>query len=95
MKPDEPEEVIIACLPLSFGNQGGFDDDVYGKCGECGTPIRWRPHSPVGRRLCAPCVVNSLEPGDRIAVTRRTAEDVVAWAASQKAAAELKNGGVG
>jgi hypothetical protein len=74
------DEVFVICSPNSWGNPGGFDDDVYGTCAKCGVPIHWRPHNPEpSTKVCIECGLKNAkdDPDAKVAVTRKTAEEVV------------------
>jgi len=94
VKPDS-DELLIICLPVSRGNPGGFDDNVYGPCADCGVEIQWRPHAPAGRHVCMNCAARTIEKEGitgSITMTPEIVEEIRRHIALEKA---TKKGGVG
>lgn len=48
-------------------NDSPFKDNMYGHCGECGSEIQWRPHTPHSANilmLCPRCGLQSIKEAE-------------------------------
>jgi len=86
------DDAVLICLPVSFGNPGGFDDNEQGPCSRCGQLVCWRPHAPPFPRVCMDCFHAEVRAtggdGLNIAYTEDTRRDLLAYALQALAAAE-------
>ena len=72
---------LVICTPTSWGNPGGFDDNVYGPCArECGRKIQWRPHAPAAaEKVCVYCALAVMRKSggpQELVVTDAVREDL-------------------
>lgn len=72
----------LICLPLTRGNPGGFDDNLYGRCSKCEEPVQYRPGGE-GELVCLPCFEKEVRAGNadpvEVKVTPKTTEEVRRW----------------
>lgn len=59
--PTEAETVDMVVCALRDDLPKLFTDDLYGKCAQCGTDIRWRPTSPKAPpKVCLNCATTKV-----------------------------------
>jgi hypothetical protein len=78
---------LVICTPTSWGNPGGFDDNVYGQCARgCDRAIQWRPHAPAAAaKVCVYCALPELRSGVgyELVVSEQVLEDLRRYARSR------------
>lgn len=53
---------ILVCIPAEWDTP--FDDNVVGKCNDCGRDVQFRPHAPKEpTRVCVECVSDRFRGG--------------------------------
>jgi len=91
---DDDGPSFLVVVPDSFGNPGGFDDNIHGHCSRCGVSVHWRPHNPppeVMPRVCMLCLYKDIEamPADeplRIMMTGTSLREAAAFIEAEAAA---------
>lgn len=60
---EEAEQAdFCVCMRVGDGDMFRFDDNLYGKCADCGHAIYFRPYNPKRPTyICAPCALGRAE----------------------------------
>jgi hypothetical protein len=70
----EEEKITVICLRWS--SPLAMPDNRIAVCCRCGWKVQFRPRAPRGLRMCMQCATDILSPGEALAVTERTLDEL-------------------